>query len=57
MDIDDKHRYAASSVLGMSLLGEGALIFEMSPVSIFSFTLLGGVAGIYVYGYSRGGKE
>jgi hypothetical protein len=54
MDVAERHRYAAASLIGMSLLGEGAILFRSSPVTVFYLTLLGGVAGIYFYAYSRG---
>jgi hypothetical protein len=54
MDVAERHRYAAASLIGMSLLGEGAILFRSSPVTVFYLTLLGGVAGIYFYAYRRG---
>ncbi len=57
MEVLERHRYAAAAIAGMSLLGEGALIFEMSPVTVFTSTLLGGIAGIYFYAYGFGDEE
>ncbi len=53
MDIEEQHRYAAAALMGMSLLGESALLFRMSPATVFSVTIVGGVAGIYFYSYSN----
>lgn len=53
MDIDEKHRYAASALMGVSLLGEGSLLLSLSSVTVFYASMIGGVAGVYIYGYSR----
>ncbi len=57
MDIAEQHRYAAAALMGMSILGEGALIFQMSSATVFSVTILGGVAGIYFYSYGYNEEE
>jgi len=49
MQVAEKHSYAAASLVGMSLLGETALLLEMSSLAVFYLTLLGGVSGIYTY--------
>lgn len=53
MEVAEKHKYAAAALIGMSLFGEGALLFQASPVTLFYLTLVGGVAGVYAYAYSR----
>ncbi|MFB6191312.1 MAG: hypothetical protein ABEJ64_02700 [Candidatus Nanohaloarchaea archaeon] len=57
MGVRERHRYAAATLTGMALLGEGALLYSASPVTVFYLTLLGGVAGTYFYAYSMGGEE
>ncbi|MFB6190487.1 MAG: hypothetical protein ABEJ91_02855 [Candidatus Nanohaloarchaea archaeon] len=54
MEVAERHRYAAASLVGMALLGEGAILFRSSAVTVFYLTLLGGVVGIYFYAYSIG---
>ena len=51
MNISERHRYAAASVLGMAVLGEITLLMEMSSLAVFYMTILGGVLGIYLYSY------
>ncbi|MFB6213183.1 MAG: hypothetical protein ABEJ07_01305 [Candidatus Nanohaloarchaea archaeon] len=57
MDVDESHKYAAATLTGMALLGEGALLYSASPVTVFYLTLLGGFAGTYFYAYSMGGEK
>ncbi len=57
MDVSEEHKYAASALLGMAILGEGAIIFQMSALTVFYATLVGGVAGVYAYAYGVKGNE
>lgn len=54
MEVAEKHQYAAASLMGISLLGEGALLLQLSEVAVFYASLVGGVTGVYVYAYSQG---
>lgn len=53
MEVAEKHRYAAAALAGISILGESALLFEMSAITVFYASLVGGVAGVYLYAYSQ----
>lgn len=52
MEVSEEHKYAAASLVGMSFLGEVALLMKMSSLTVFYSMILGGVAGIYSYVYS-----
>lgn len=51
MEVSERHRYAASTLIGMAILGEITLLMEMSALAVFYMTMLGGLAGVYFYAY------
>lgn len=57
MDVPEHHRYAAASLVGMSLLGESALLLQASTITVFYLTLAGGITGLYIYAYLQGDPE
>ncbi len=53
MGISEKHQYAAAALMGISLLGEAALLLRMSTITVFYASVVGGVSGVYFYSHFR----